>query len=48
MQNIDLCTVMLFQCEINVHIQDLVQLYSLALEKGPSAAMFFAENGEAA
>lgn len=30
----------------NVHIQDLVNLYSLALEKGPSGAMFFAENGE--
>lgn len=30
----------------NVHIRDLVQLYSLALQKGPSAAMFFAENGE--
>lgn len=30
----------------NVHMRDLVELYSLALEKGPSAAMFFAENGE--
>lgn len=30
----------------NIHIKDLVKLYSLALEKGPSAAMFFAENGE--
>ena len=30
----------------NVHIKDLVNLYSLALAKGPSAAMFFAENGE--
>ena len=30
----------------NVHIKDLVNLYSLALEKGPSAAMFYAENGE--
>ena len=30
----------------NVHIKDLVKLYSLALEKGPSAAMFYAENGE--
>jgi nucleoside-diphosphate-sugar epimerase len=30
----------------NVHIKDLVNLYSLVLEKGPSAAMFFAENGE--
>ena len=30
----------------NVHIKDLVSLYSLALKKGPSAAMFFAENGE--
>ncbi len=33
-------------CWSNVHIKDLVSLYSLALEKGPSAAMFFAENGE--
>lgn len=30
----------------NVHIQDLVNLYVLVLEKGPSGAMFFAENGE--
>jgi nucleoside-diphosphate-sugar epimerase len=30
----------------NVHIKDLVNLYLLALEKGPSAVMFFAENGE--
>ncbi len=30
----------------NVHIQDLVNLYVLALEKAPSGAMFFAENGE--
>ncbi len=30
----------------NVHIQDLVNLYVLALKKGPSGAMFFAENGE--
>lgn len=29
----------------NVHIEDLVNLYSLALEKGPSGAMFYAENG---
>ena len=30
----------------NVHISDLAYLFVLALEKGPSAAMFFAENGE--
>ena len=30
----------------NVHIQDLVNLYVLALEKAPSGAMLFAENGE--
>ena len=30
----------------NVHIEDLVNLYVLALEKAPSGAMFFAENGE--
>lgn len=30
----------------NVHIQDLVNLYVLALEKGPSAATFYAKNGE--
>lgn len=30
----------------NVHIKDLTNLYSLALAKAPSAAMFFAENGE--
>ncbi|ADM72652.1 hypothetical protein GMA19_04896 [Paenibacillus polymyxa E681] len=32
----------------NVHIQDLAQLYLLALEKAPSASYFFAENGEEA
>ncbi len=31
----------------NVHINDLVRLFSLALEKGPSGAMFYAENGDA-
>ena len=30
----------------HVHINDLVELYDLAVKKGPSAAMFFAENGE--
>ncbi len=30
----------------NVHIKDLTDLYSLALAKGPSGVMFFAENGE--
>ncbi|QQZ58980.1 NAD-dependent epimerase/dehydratase family protein [Paenibacillus sonchi] len=30
----------------NVHINDLAQLYLLALEKAPSASYFFAENGE--
>ncbi|MBB3131897.1 nucleoside-diphosphate-sugar epimerase [Paenibacillus rhizosphaerae] len=30
----------------NVHIQDLAQLYLLALDKAPSASYFFAENGE--
>jgi nucleoside-diphosphate-sugar epimerase len=30
----------------NVHIDDLVDLYVLALEKAPSASFFFAENGE--
>ncbi len=31
----------------NVHIDDLVDLYVLTLEKAPSASMYFAENGEA-
>jgi len=30
-----------------VHIDDLVSLYRLALEKGPAGAFYFAENGEA-
>ncbi len=30
----------------NVHIDDLVALYLLALEKAPSGAFYFAENGE--
>lgn len=30
-----------------VHIDDLAQLYSLALEKAPAGAFYFAENGEA-
>ncbi len=30
----------------NVYINDLVDLYLLALEKAPSASFFFAENGE--
>jgi nucleoside-diphosphate-sugar epimerase len=30
----------------NVYIDDLVDLYVLALEKAPSASFFFAENGE--
>jgi len=30
----------------NVHIDDLIDLYLLALEKAPSGAFFFAENGE--
>ncbi len=30
----------------NVHIDDLVMLYALALEKAPSGAFYFAENGE--
>lgn len=30
----------------NVHINDLVDLYLLALERAPSGAFFFAENGE--
>jgi len=31
----------------NVHIDDLVDLYQLALEKAPGASFFFAENGDA-
>jgi nucleoside-diphosphate-sugar epimerase len=31
----------------NVHIDDLVDLYLLALEKAPGGSFFFAENGEA-
>jgi nucleoside-diphosphate-sugar epimerase len=30
----------------NVHIDDLVTLYELAIEKAPAGAFFFAENGE--
>ncbi len=30
----------------NVHIDDLVTLYTLALEKAPAGAFYFAENGE--
>jgi nucleoside-diphosphate-sugar epimerase len=30
----------------NVHIDDLVVLYALALEKAPAGAFYFAENGE--
>ncbi|MGX9426767.1 MULTISPECIES: NAD-dependent epimerase/dehydratase family protein [Bradyrhizobium] len=30
----------------NVHIDDLVTLYSLAIEKAPAGAFYFAENGE--
>jgi len=30
----------------NVHINDLVTLYALAIEKAPAGAFFFAENGE--
>jgi nucleoside-diphosphate-sugar epimerase len=30
----------------NVHIDDLVRLYLLAIEKAPAGAFFFAENGE--
>lgn len=33
-------------CWSNLHIKDLADLYSLALAKGPSGIMFFAENGE--
>jgi nucleoside-diphosphate-sugar epimerase len=31
----------------NVHIDDLVDLYLLALEKAPGGSFFFAENGDA-
>ena len=31
----------------NVHIDDLVELYLLALEKAPGGSFFFAENGDA-
>ena len=30
----------------NVHIDDLVMLYALAIEKAPAGSFFFAENGE--
>ena len=30
----------------NVHIDDLVALYLLAIEKAPAGAFYFAENGE--
>jgi nucleoside-diphosphate-sugar epimerase len=30
----------------NVHVDDLVQLYLLAIEKAPAGTFFFAENGE--
>ena len=30
----------------NVHIDDLVALYALAIEKAPAGAFYFAENGE--
>jgi len=30
-----------------VHIDDVVQLYVLALERAPAGALYFAENGEA-
>ena len=30
----------------NVHIDDLVPLYALAIEKAPAGAFYFAENGE--
>ena len=30
----------------NVHIDDLVTLYALAIDKGPAGAFFFAEHGE--
>lgn len=31
---------------VNVHIDDLVTLYALALEKAPAGSFYFAENGE--
>lgn len=31
----------------NVHIDDVVELYLLALEKAPTGALYYAENGEA-
>jgi nucleoside-diphosphate-sugar epimerase len=31
----------------NVHIDDVVELYALALAKAPAGSLFFAENGEA-
>jgi nucleoside-diphosphate-sugar epimerase len=31
----------------NVHIDDVVDLYMLCLEKAPAGALYFAENGEA-
>ena len=31
----------------NVHIDDLVDLYLLALEKAPGGSFFYAENGDA-
>lgn len=31
----------------NVHIEDVVQLYLLALDRAPAGALYFAENGEA-
>ncbi|MBK5417361.1 NAD-dependent epimerase/dehydratase family protein [Pseudomonas sp. TH31] len=34
-------------CWSNVHIDDLTELYVLALEKAPAGAFYFAENGEA-
>jgi nucleoside-diphosphate-sugar epimerase len=30
----------------NVHIDDLAELYALALEKAPAGSFYFAENGE--
>ena len=33
-------------CWSNIHIKDLLRLYLLAFNKGPSGAMFFAESGE--
>ena len=32
----------------NVHIDDVVALYALAIEKAPAGAFYFAENGESA